>query len=193
MSRARPSKVDPRVKRTRRLLREALLSLLREKSFDALTVQDITERAEINRVTFYLHYRDKHDLLTQAMKDVVDELNAEFESEGGPFPTLDGGVPEALVRWFKHAAAHPEIYQLMLGRGGMAAFAAQVRQHIEQLMAPWLEQMPRQERGAVPLAIHSRFLASACLGVTGWWIEKRMPHSAEEMAAWLWRLLASAR
>ena len=56
------NEADPRVKRTRKLLQDALLELLAEKSFDAITVQDIAERSTINRATFYAHFVDKYDL-----------------------------------------------------------------------------------------------------------------------------------
>jgi len=60
--------VDPRVRRTRQLLQEALRSLLREKRFSAISVQDIAERATVNRATFYAHYVDKEDLANSSMK-----------------------------------------------------------------------------------------------------------------------------
>lgn len=63
----KPRKLDPRVVRTRQQLREALVSLIEEKGFDALTVQDITDRAELNRATFYLHYQDKQELLVKRL------------------------------------------------------------------------------------------------------------------------------
>jgi len=60
--------VDLRIRRTRLALREALLALIEEKGFETLIVQDIADRAMINRVTFYKHYRDKYDLLEQIMQ-----------------------------------------------------------------------------------------------------------------------------
>src|ERR1700730_16662402 len=58
------NEADPRVRRTRKLLQDALLDLLAEKSFDAITVQDIAERSTINRATFYAHYVDKYALFS---------------------------------------------------------------------------------------------------------------------------------
>jgi AcrR family transcriptional regulator len=65
----RPSRVDPRVTRTRKLIRDALTSLLAEKSFEAMTVQDVAERATINRATFYAHYTDKFALLDALVRE----------------------------------------------------------------------------------------------------------------------------
>ena len=60
---------DPRVRRTRHLLQDALVALLTEKRFDAITVQEITARATVNRATFYAHFADKHDLFAQFIRD----------------------------------------------------------------------------------------------------------------------------
>ncbi len=65
----RSSRVDPRVTRTRKLIRDALTALIAEKSFEAITVQDIAERATINRATFYAHYTDKFALLDALVRE----------------------------------------------------------------------------------------------------------------------------
>ena len=68
-------KLDPRVIRTRSVLRDSLMILIREMGYDAITVQHITDRARLNRATFYLHYRDKQDLLTQ-----ITEIDRSIEA-----------------------------------------------------------------------------------------------------------------
>ena len=179
--------LDPRVRRTRRLLQEALLALIREQSFDDVTVQDITERAGLNRATFYLHYRDKDDLLTQIMKEALDVLEAQARQRENSAESAQ----QAIVGWFQHAAAYPELYHLVLGRSDRASFLIQVRTHIEQLMTRGEAKRHGARPGAVPAAMRLRFEASACLAVIGWWLEQRMPYSPEDMATWLWHLLES--
>ena len=66
---ATAQKIDPRVKRTRRLLLDAFVSLLAEKSFEAITVQDITTRATVNRATFYAHFVDKYALVDELIHE----------------------------------------------------------------------------------------------------------------------------
>ena len=76
--------LDPRVKRTRKLLHEALLSLLAEKSFETISVQDLAERAGVNRVTFYDHFNDKFALLEDLIGESFREiLRARVESHPG--------------------------------------------------------------------------------------------------------------
>jgi AcrR family transcriptional regulator len=179
------ARLDPRVRRTRQRLQEALLGLLREQAFDDITVQGITARAELSRVTFYLHYRDKDDLLTQIMKEALDALEAQVPRRERSAER----VQQAIVRWFAHAAAYPELYHLVIGRNDRSSFVTQVRAHIEQIMAARDDERHGAGGGGVPLAIRRRFQAAACLSVIGWWLEQRMPYSPEEMAPWLWHLL----
>lgn len=75
----RSSRVDPRITRTRKLIRDALTSLLAEKSFEAITVQDVAERATINRATFYAHYTDKFALLDALVREDVATRLAQGE------------------------------------------------------------------------------------------------------------------
>ncbi len=107
---------DLRIKRTHKMLREALISLTLEKEFDAITVKDISERAMINRTTFYLHYEDKHDLLLRCMNEVFDGL--ESLSEPPPLEIKEGVVnepPSALVAIFDHVAENAAFYRVMMG------------------------------------------------------------------------------
>lgn len=186
-------KTDPRVLRTRQLLRDALLDLIREKGFEAITIQDLTDRAQLNRVTFYLHYRDKQDLLTRSMEDMLDELVA--RAELAPLPDssseIDRGL-EHLVGLFEHVAYHKDFYRIMLGKDGMASFAAQIRSYIEQFVYQRVEAKQAEIRHLhVPTNIYSRFMAAAYVGVIAWWLENDQPHPPDKMAEWLWHLTLS--
>ncbi|MFL6555143.1 MAG: TetR/AcrR family transcriptional regulator, partial [Bacillus sp. (in: firmicutes)] len=75
MSNNEKKKVDPRIKRTKKMFKAALISLIQENSDKSkLTVQNIADRAELNRATFYLHYQDTEDLMEQMIDEVLDEL-----------------------------------------------------------------------------------------------------------------------
>ena len=78
-------KVDPRIKRTRQLLQQALMDLMREKSFQAITVQDIAERATVNRVTFYAHFEDKYALLEYTIREMIKQQLRSQAPEGSSF------------------------------------------------------------------------------------------------------------
>ncbi|HTV73220.1 MAG TPA: helix-turn-helix domain-containing protein [Candidatus Acidoferrales bacterium] len=89
----RPARADPRVTRTRRLIRDALVSLLAEKSFESITVQDIAERATVNRATFYAHFTDKFALLEAIVREDV----AERLAQGDPLRERDARAMLLLV------------------------------------------------------------------------------------------------
>jgi AcrR family transcriptional regulator len=78
-------KLDPRIKRTRQLLQRALMELMAEKSFQAITVQDIAERATVNRVTFYAHFEDKHALLEYTIREMIKQQLYSQIPEDAPF------------------------------------------------------------------------------------------------------------
>ncbi|HEX3671269.1 MAG TPA: TetR/AcrR family transcriptional regulator [Candidatus Cybelea sp.] len=81
----RPARIDPRVTRTRKLIRDALTTLLAEKAFESITVQDVAERATVNRATFYAHYADKFALLDAMIREDV----AVHLAEGDPLSVED--------------------------------------------------------------------------------------------------------
>ena len=78
-------KLDPRIKRTRQLLQRALMELMAEKSFQAITVQDIAERATVNRVTFYAHFADKYALLEYTIREMIKQQLYSQVPEDAPF------------------------------------------------------------------------------------------------------------
>ena len=66
------NKTDRRIQRTRQALRKALLELNKEKGYDSISVEEITQRANLGRATFYLHYKDKEDLLVDEFSEIVN-------------------------------------------------------------------------------------------------------------------------
>ncbi len=177
-------KLDPRVVRTRQQLREALVSLVEEKGFDALTVQDIADRAELNRATFYLHYHDKQDLLENSLRDAIDELVADIGVSTGEQGQLNSDEsPRPIKAVFEHVAQHAHFYRVMLSAEGVPAFSAGVRDYMAEVTLRWLLGLqPHLHQVRVPLEIVANSLSWSLLGVLIWWLEHDMPHSPEYMA-----------
>ncbi|MBA3531906.1 MAG: TetR family transcriptional regulator [Ardenticatenales bacterium] len=180
--------MDLRVRRTRLALRNALLSLIEEKGFDSIIVQEIADRAMINRGTFYKHYRDKYDLLEQTMQELLSELSA-------PVATLlqvpeDQAVLDALVHWLEQVARYASFYRMMLGRSGNAAFAAHLLRYLETIVAEeYRRQRIKQRPGTLEESINLRFIAAGFLGVTAWWLEQKQPLPVRDVATQLHALL----
>ncbi len=177
-------KLDPRVVRTQQQLRAALVSLIEEKGFDALTVQEIADRAELNRATFYLHYQDKQDLLEKSLHDAIDELVADLGAstdEQGQLVVDES--PRPIKATFEHVAQHARFYRVMMSAEGVPAFSAGVRDYIAEITLRWLKALqPEAAQSLVPLEIVASSLSWSLLGVLIWWLEHDIPHPPEYMA-----------
>jgi AcrR family transcriptional regulator len=181
-------RVDPRVVRTRQMLREAFMALIAERGFETVTIQDITERATLNRATFYLHYRDKYELLTDLFETLIGDITPlppDDMSRRSPYAV----VPD-VAKVFEHFAEHADFYRSLLGSQGVLAFTARIRDYIEDVGRKWLD-TPDPGQSLVHQEIAINYLASAYLGVITWWLEHDMPYTSEEMATQLMHLTAA--
>lgn len=107
---------DRRQRKSRAALQQGLLSLIAEKPYAEITIEDITERADVARATFYAHYRDKPSLLHEASRDLVEGLTGAAGAIAARTAVYDGGAVTAV---FEHARAHSELFGLVLsGEGG---------------------------------------------------------------------------
>src|SRR5881227_3540327 len=104
---------DLRVRRTRKLLRDALIALIEERGFDAITVGEIAKRAMVSRAAFYRYYQDKYDLVEQ----IYEEAMQTFVSDIGPrshasinFDLLNVPTPQRWVKLFEHFAQYERLY-----------------------------------------------------------------------------------
>jgi AcrR family transcriptional regulator len=171
-------------------LHEAVLDLAAARDFADITVRDITSRAEVNRATFYLHYRNKEDLVAQAL----DALFEEFTAEDRAFVAAHGRltpdtVPPPLVDLFRHVAERPELYRRLLGESGSTAFAARLRAfHELQFLSVWHDMGLAPASDSAPPELRARFAAAAAQGVIRWWLDCGHGEGAETMAAWVWKL-----
>lgn len=176
---------DLRVRRTRKLLQEALIELTVEKGFPAVTVSDITERAMVNRSTFYRHYLDKYDLLDQYM-DEVDALISVDDIITEKFPPKPGSKPNGLIILLKHVQTYADFYRVMLGQRGDAAFTERFRQYAIKRYRFILSQVDLPpEPNAPPVELKLNYISCAGVGAILWWLENDQPCTVEELAAWL--------
>jgi AcrR family transcriptional regulator len=177
---------DLRVRRTRKLLQEAMIGLTVEKGFPAVTVRDIAKRAMVNRATFYRHYQDKYDLLSQYMDDLYAMLDSSDEPAAERQAPLDAleRPPAGLVRMLEHVQAHADFYRAMLGKRGDPEFAHRIRGYIEKRMRVSLSAMASQEQVNKPaFDLCLRSISSGGVGAIEWWLENDLPYSPEQMAS----------
>jgi AcrR family transcriptional regulator len=185
-------KVDPRVKRTQQLLRDSLIALIMEKGYDAITVQDIAQRATLNRATFYLHYRDKEDLLQQTVEDILQDLISGMSMT--PTAKDDEEPHPDLVYIFEHVARHSGFYKVMLGKNGLPSFMFRLMDVIrERLYERIAAKQPDEQQLKISKNIFLNYVTWAYLGVIVWWLEEDMPYSPRYMADQLTRLRVKHR
>ncbi|MBZ0319607.1 MAG: TetR/AcrR family transcriptional regulator [Anaerolineae bacterium] len=178
---------DLRVRRTRKMLIEALIALTVEKGYAAVTVSDITERAMVNRSTFYRHFLDKFDLLDQYMDEVNDLISREeFVEE--KVARHKEFAPQGLVNLLKHIQQFADFYRVMLGPHGDPTFIHRFRQNSENRFRYLLEYVGSNDPNASPLELRLSYVSCAGIGVILWWLENNQPCTAEQLAMWMSQL-----
>ena len=186
--------VDRRIIRTKKALRGALTSLMRDKAFDEITVSDITQRAEMNRGTFYLHYKDKYDLLRQNEEEILSGIQQlkrtrkleradlrDFDFMNEPLPLFT-----ALFEFFQE---HAEFLAVVLGPRGNPAFQARLKEVMREKLRYNILSELNEEDLNVPLGYLSAYAISAQLGVIQHWLDTGMKESPEQLSIIVSRLV----
>ena len=174
--------MDIRVVRTRRALQEALLSLARAQPFHTITIGQITDRAEVNRSSFYQHYSDKETLLADALDEVSDAV--------GPLsPDLSHASPRdpsaELLLYFKHIEEHSDLYRLALNEGGSALAGLRIRRRFEQSIDKSFDFYDLSRYDGLPRDVACAAIAGSILAVIERWLARKPHPSVEEGARWV--------
>lgn len=187
--------VDARIVKSRQSLRDALINLIEEKGFDALTVGDLCSAASLNRGTFYNHFRDKEDLLATFEEEIMQDLGRyQVQMSQISLPVITGYVLTKkplpfLVDLFEYLREQGDFLHALLGPGGDAGFATRIKESIcTNLVHQILHEQYRNSQDPL-VDYYVAFFASAYLGVITRWIQKGMPESSEDMALIAVRLL----
>ena len=170
-----------RVRRTQKLLREALVELIEERGFEALTVGELTERALVSRAAFYRNYEDKYDLVEQIFEEAMSALLDAVGELGKEHPT------ESWVQFFEHIGKYDRLYRALLGSKGSPWFVRKMRARLSDLI---------KERGHLPHGpdVSSRpvhtfsdefvpdLVAALFMEAINWWLEQGRPYMPREIA-----------
>ena len=172
---------DRRVRRTRRSLIDALIALIVERGYDRITVQDILDRADVGRSTFYAHFRDKDALLLSSFDELRDDLRRDMDAlTPGEMPD-DPAHPVSVV--FRHAYDHRPIYRALCGRQGGNVIDGHLRAMFGTLLGDHLRPHLAAAGSSLPPAVVTEFYASALIGVLKCWVNDDFPYSPHEVAA----------
>jgi AcrR family transcriptional regulator len=185
---------DRRVQRTRELLQRSLIEQIGERDYDAITIQEIVDRANVGRTTFYQHYTSKDDLLISCHEYIISEFRF---SPRRTHPLtrqelLSPEAPQGLIAAYQHVQeAWGKLYPIFQGKDG-ALILRRIRDLSAQEIETNLRAVFTKMDSHIPLEMLSNYLAGAQLALVQWWLEKHRPHSAEILAQTFQRLQSAA-
>ncbi len=179
---------ERRRQQTRKLLIQTTLELVLEKGYEAISIQEITDRADLGRGTFYIHFKDKEDVAWAAIQDLILEMEQQAHRQ------FADRIPEqveyyALLNIFHHSAQNRDLYRVVFGSKGSASLAGRVQDLLAKIFLADI----RERRGseAARREVPDEFLAQMMTGLVArlviWWLETPNEYSPEQMAGMTYR------
>ncbi len=179
--------IDRRVQKTLQALHEALISLILEKGYDATTVKDIIQRANVGRSTFYAHYVDKEHLLQGGLDNLgkllhAQQRNASKTAHATQYLAFSHAI-------FEHAQGYKAVYRAMLGKHAGIVVADRMRNVLRRLVGDDFAQRHAHDHlKEVPLQALIEFTVGAIMSILTWWVDAAEDYSADELEAIFRRL-----
>ena len=171
--------VDRRVRKTRRQLRECLITLLKEKKVQDITVRELTDMADLNRGTFYLHYKDVFDLLEKTEAELQEDLNQLVCKHDAV--DLKQRPSVIFNEIYSLVYDNADLIEILLGENGDLNFVNRLKQLIrEKCLKDWMEVF-RSGNAAAFDAFFS-FIVSGCIGLVQYWLQTGLKETPEQMA-----------
>ncbi|MCI0610836.1 MAG: TetR/AcrR family transcriptional regulator, partial [Anaerolineae bacterium] len=182
------TRTDRRVERTRELLQKALIELITERGYDALTIQDIVDRANVGRTTFYLHYNSKDELFISCHEAIASKFRIGAFHPLSREELLSPIAPPDLRSAYRHLEqARPLLYSIFQGRDGLLILR-RIRDSNAREIELNLRAVFGEADSLIPLDVLANYLAGAQIALMQWWLEKRHPHTLESLVQTFHRL-----
>ena len=185
-----------KVTKTKELLKDTLVDLIEEKGFNATSVRDITLKAGLNRGTFYLHYRDKHDLMEKNQNEVLKGLHEKIKQlkpyEFDKYYSKDMIYPP-ILQLFYYLMENKRFIKIMISSNGDPAFPKKIKEYIKESFYEKLNIIKDQNIIDIPHEYTTAFISSAFFGLIEQWIEKDEQNTPEEMAILHMKMLKSMK
>jgi len=173
-----PKNVDPRVRRTRRLLREALLSVILKKDFASITIKEVTECAEVAYITFFRHYDTLDQLLMEVLDEGLAELVVHIETLAKQSEASALEIEGRLI--FEYITQKADLFRILF----KSQSVARVRRRVVSNIATIFQKscVPLERLGnQTTINIASNHIATSLLSLIEWWLENDMTPSPAEM------------
>ncbi len=177
-----PSRHERRRLQTRKLLIHSALQLVLEKGYDAISIQDITDRADLGRGTFYIHFKDKEEVVWTAFQELFQGLEQEAHQQ------LDRSMPQVeyygLLNIFRHAEKNRDLYRVMFGRQGSAMLTGRAQDFLAQAFLYDIRNAPQPPEldFNIPEEIEAQILTGVISRLLFWWLETANDYTSEQMA-----------
>lgn len=185
-------KQDRRVARTQQLIRQALLALIREKGFEPLTVQEIIDRANVGRATFYAHFDSKEDLLISGFEEFRASLRARQRDAMSRGRTAEERLLGFSHEVFAHTDQYRDVFRAMAGKRSGAAVQRLLHKLIVDLVREDVRVTASTTDRAMPADALVQFIAGGLFGLLMWWMEARGRPTVAEVDALFRRLTIPA-
>ena len=170
---------DRRIRKTKKLLKESLIELMNEKKVKDITIKDITERADLNRGTFYLHYLDIYDLLSQIEDEIITNLTALLKTFN---ETQTLSSYELLEQLFNYLYENKEIFRVLLYTNSDTQFLNKL-QTLIKTMGLFTLQNVYKDSPPIVYTYFLSFISSGVIGMVEHWFENGMTLTPSEMAS----------
>ena len=168
--------LDRRVRRTKQRLHDALESLIIEKGYNKITVQDLIDRADVGRSTFYAHYETKDDLLV-SWTQLADDLELHMAHGQTDAESI---LPSLAL--FRHLAEHHHLYKAMLGSRGIDIVTEMIHSMLLHHATSELQRRSdASDETTIPIEVRAEFLAASLLALLTWWLDNNMPYPPESI------------
>ena len=176
---ATEKKEDRRVRRTKKLLTQALTQLLQEKQINEITVKELTDLADMNRGTFYLYYKDMFDMLEKIEDGMFEALDAIVSLH--EHDDVSQQTKPILLDLFRFIQDNQEMCRVLLSPHGDMNFLHRLNEVVrEKCLKAWPN--IRKEKGEADFDYHYSFVVFGCAGIIRAWVNRDCSESAEKMA-----------
>lgn len=174
------NKIDRRIIKSQKLIQSTFLEMLIKNGFDEITVKKITEKADISRKTFYLHYLDKYDLLDTIVTKRLEELEEICENK------KEKGFIEGTVIWFNYFDQNKDFFSALFSSNSTVSFRKRLLDFMMNQLSKKINDINPEKNSE----ILRRFLGMAVLGIIESFILGELNSSTEEIATQVGKLLA---
>jgi len=173
------SRVQRRVARTKAAIEDAFVQLVLEQGYERVAVEDIADRADLARATFYAHYPNKEAVLLSVSNRLTENLMQRIAYQGGPWNVVRR---DALQTAYKHAAENPDLYRACMSEARTRqAYLSIVSRYAEQNFRDRLDALGRQPR--IPVTVVARGFVGAALAILDAWLAGELDGDIEQLAS----------